>query len=135
MGNILFGLLYFLAIPCTSMILVFYAVANLNVVSWGTRDSTTPTTRGGEKKSLSERLGLGRIRRVISGKGEPEVEKKVTSDYTFSFGNLFRYAVHPGSSLKAKLQVLTQIIPEIQMSCCRCCIKFLNKIFLRLNIS
>ncbi|XP_025102509.1 chitin synthase chs-2-like isoform X2 [Pomacea canaliculata] len=90
MGNILFGLLYFLAIPCTSMILVFYAVANLNVVSWGTRDSTTPTARGGEKKSLSERLGLGRIRRVISGKGEPEVEKKVTSDYTFSFGNLFR---------------------------------------------
>nr|KAG5714920.1 hypothetical protein BaRGS_000408 [Batillaria attramentaria] len=81
--NILFGLLYFLAIPATSMLLIFFAVANLNVVSWGTRDSGPAS--GGNKKKKTTFQG---VKRMLSGAGGDDED--VTSDYTFSFGNLFR---------------------------------------------
>ncbi|KAK7493301.1 hypothetical protein BaRGS_00015427, partial [Batillaria attramentaria] len=36
---IFYGLLYFLLVPCMSMLLVFYSIINLHVVSWGTRET------------------------------------------------------------------------------------------------
>lgn len=37
--NVVYGFFYFLAIPCMSMLLMFYSFGNLNVVSWGTRET------------------------------------------------------------------------------------------------
>ncbi|XP_033113952.1 chitin synthase chs-2-like isoform X2 [Anneissia japonica] len=37
-GNILFGVLHFLAIPSGYVLLVIYSLSNLNIVSWGTRE-------------------------------------------------------------------------------------------------
>nr|KAG5704191.1 hypothetical protein BaRGS_009721 [Batillaria attramentaria] len=36
---ILHGVLYFLLVPCMSMLLVFYSLVNMHVVSWGTREA------------------------------------------------------------------------------------------------
>lgn len=35
----IFGLLYFLVTPSMQMLLIIYSIANLNNVSWGTRES------------------------------------------------------------------------------------------------
>lgn len=39
MKNIFYGSLYFLAVPTTSMLMLIYALGNLHVTSWGTRES------------------------------------------------------------------------------------------------
>ncbi|XP_076442789.1 chitin synthase chs-2-like [Babylonia areolata] len=103
--NLAYGLLYFLAIPCTSMLLIFYAVGNLNVVKWGTRDDSKPASDGGPAKTPQSRLqqiqgGLKRVVSMAGGAGGAagggaggSVDGKdggKTSDYNFSFGNLFR---------------------------------------------
>ncbi|KAL3855404.1 hypothetical protein ACJMK2_014615 [Sinanodonta woodiana] len=45
------GFLYFLAVPATSLIMVLYSICNLNVTSWGTRE--TVQTPSGKDKGLS----------------------------------------------------------------------------------
>jgi chitin synthase len=49
--NLLHGVLYFLAIPTMYLLLIIYAICNLNVVSWGTRE-TTKTSSEKEKEQL-----------------------------------------------------------------------------------
>ena len=39
--NVVFGFVYFLCVPSMYMLLMLYAVANLNNVSWGTREVGT----------------------------------------------------------------------------------------------
>lgn len=39
MKNIIYGSLYFLAVLTTSMLMLIYALGNLHVTSWGTRES------------------------------------------------------------------------------------------------
>lgn len=41
------GLLYFVLVPSMYLILALYSVINLNVVSWGTRETTTPNSAQG----------------------------------------------------------------------------------------
>ncbi|XP_013390586.1 uncharacterized protein LOC106158988 isoform X2 [Lingula anatina] len=78
--NILNGFLYFLAIPCTYLLLFIYSMCNLHVVSWGTREVTaakTPEQIAAEKKleeekkkregPLAELLGLGKTNQNIGG--------------------------------------------------------------------
>ena len=76
------------------MLLVFYAVANLNVVTWGTRD-VNKASSGKQEKSTLQRF-QGGIMRMVSMTGGQDMrtgcDDDVTSDYTFSFGNLFRLA-------------------------------------------
>lgn len=42
---VIFGILYFLCIPTGFLILVFYSLANLHVVSWGTREVAKKKTK------------------------------------------------------------------------------------------
>lgn len=51
-SNILYGVVYFLAVPTTSMLLLIYALGNLHVTSWGTRESNKPSKR--RKQQLDE---------------------------------------------------------------------------------
>ena len=81
-----------------SMVLVSYAVANLNVVSWGTRD--TSQAASGEKKQQQQQLKQRQqeqqqqkkkaVGKMIAIGDSKEKEEDLQSDYTFSFGNLFR---------------------------------------------
>ncbi|XP_060586790.1 chitin synthase chs-1-like isoform X2 [Ruditapes philippinarum] len=53
---IIHGFLYFLAIPSMSMILMLYALGNLHVVSWGTRENKTAAEQVEQKKKEEGRL-------------------------------------------------------------------------------
>jgi len=44
------GLIYFLAIPSMSMLLMIYSLGNLHIVSWGTRESAD------DKSNLQSRI-------------------------------------------------------------------------------
>ncbi|XP_021365805.1 uncharacterized protein LOC110458442 isoform X2 [Mizuhopecten yessoensis] len=88
---VLHGFLYFLSIPSMSMLLMIYSLGNLHVVSWGTRETKQPTTpqKPTEQKKDDGRLGqvkdwINRQLPADGGAGNP------SSDYAFSFGNLFR---------------------------------------------
>lgn len=48
--NLFHGIIYILAIPSMSMVLMIYSIANLNVVSWGTREVTTGQPKKDEAK-------------------------------------------------------------------------------------
>nr|XP_022330055.1 uncharacterized protein LOC111128616 [Crassostrea virginica] len=50
--NIFYGALYFLAVPTTSMLLLVYALGNLHVTSWGTRESNKSRRR--KKQGLED---------------------------------------------------------------------------------
>uniref|UniRef100_A0A8W8NNJ2 chitin synthase n=1 Tax=Magallana gigas TaxID=29159 RepID=A0A8W8NNJ2_MAGGI len=51
--NILYGFLYFVSIPSGFLVQVIYSLCNLNDVSWGTRESSTPKS---ENKKESDPL-------------------------------------------------------------------------------
>ncbi|KAL8576680.1 hypothetical protein ACOMHN_025155 [Nucella lapillus] len=87
------GLLYLLAIPAMSMLLMIYSVCNLNVVSWGTRETLTPAPstdpqslkkKGAKPTRLQQVLNLFMVGRSECANTEED------SDYGFSCGNLFR---------------------------------------------
>ncbi|XP_053386699.1 chitin synthase chs-2-like [Mercenaria mercenaria] len=55
---IIHGFLYFLAIPSMSMILMLYALGNLHVVSWGTRENKSAAEQQVEKKKEGRLSGV-----------------------------------------------------------------------------
>uniref|UniRef100_A0A2C9K7F9 chitin synthase n=1 Tax=Biomphalaria glabrata TaxID=6526 RepID=A0A2C9K7F9_BIOGL len=76
------GFLYFLCIPSMSMLLTIYSLANLHVVTWGTREgpqAKAPLVKPDQAKKKNGILDLFGA-----------VNDRKTSDFTFSFGNLFR---------------------------------------------
>ncbi len=48
------GFLYFLSIPSMYMLLMIYALTNLNVVSWGTREVKTTKTEKEEQEAKGQ---------------------------------------------------------------------------------
>ena len=61
---ILHGFLYFLAVPSMSMLLIFYSLANLHVVSWGTREAPKPANPQPAKEAKKEKQGY--LQRLLS---------------------------------------------------------------------
>ncbi|XP_062614047.1 chitin synthase chs-2-like [Saccostrea cucullata] len=53
---ILHGLLYFLAVPSMSMLLIFYSVGNLHNVNWGTRESKTAKKDDSSTQKIKKRV-------------------------------------------------------------------------------
>uniref|UniRef100_F1KQV7 chitin synthase n=1 Tax=Ascaris suum TaxID=6253 RepID=F1KQV7_ASCSU len=63
--NIVYGLVFFLMIPCTYVFLSLYALINLNVINWGTREAVSLVlNESAEQESslmrLARRLGVDR---------------------------------------------------------------------------
>ena len=81
-------MLYFLAIPSMSMLMIIFALGNLNDISWGTRDAGTANTASPTHSQQQRNSKLNDIRNWVMGPSSPT--NKATSDYQFSFGNLFR---------------------------------------------
>ncbi|KAJ8320604.1 hypothetical protein KUTeg_002191 [Tegillarca granosa] len=92
---IIHGFLYFLSIPSMSMLLMIYSLGNLHVVSWGTRETTQPTTSATQQK-VSQKKGM--VQGWLERFGMAEVGAKQDSDYNFSCGNLFRCMCCPQQS-------------------------------------
>jgi len=44
-GCLILGLVYYVALPSTNLLLIVYAIFNLNVVSWGTREVATKKSK------------------------------------------------------------------------------------------
>ncbi|TMS33224.1 hypothetical protein L596_000987 [Steinernema carpocapsae] len=53
--NIIFGLIFFLMIPSTYVFLSFYALINLNVINWGTREAVAKATGQAKEKKKAEK--------------------------------------------------------------------------------
>ncbi|XP_050419061.2 chitin synthase chs-2 [Patella vulgata] len=83
--NIFYGVLYVLAIPSMSMLLMIYSMCNLHVVTWGTRETTTAVTVNQKNSKPSKDGRLQSLLNMFSS-NKPELK----SEYGFSFGNLFR---------------------------------------------
>nr|KAG5714884.1 hypothetical protein BaRGS_000372 [Batillaria attramentaria] len=88
------GILYFLAIPCMSMLLMIYSICNLNVVSWGTREVLTaapPPDSNQAKKSGEKPTRLKQLVNLfMMGRADGVQGVEEDSDYGFSCGNLFK---------------------------------------------
>ncbi|XP_076459203.1 chitin synthase chs-2-like [Babylonia areolata] len=88
------GLLYLLAIPAMSMLLMIYSICNLNVVSWGTRETLTPAPPSegqGRKKNVGKPTRFQQLLNLFMvGRSEGSHTEEEDSDYGFSCGNLFR---------------------------------------------
>ncbi|XP_062596153.1 chitin synthase-like [Saccostrea cucullata] len=55
-SNLIFGFLYFILVPSGFLILIIYSLCNLNDVSWGTRESSTPNANVKQKKSVLSKI-------------------------------------------------------------------------------
>ncbi|XP_067661074.1 chitin synthase chs-2-like [Haliotis asinina] len=110
--NVIYGFLYFLAIPCMSMLLMFYSFGNLNVGSWGTRDSGKKVSENNlpQEKKKKQSAMQGILDRI---KGSDDAD----SDYVFSFGNMFRCICCPRPVLRdytTKMEILIQKMEDLE---------------------
>lgn len=103
---ILHGLLYFLLIPSMSIFLIFYALGNLQNVSWGTRETEAELVAKAKNEEMAEikikgetpnPRKLSTIDRVHNFFVSSEKSKKgeMESEYNFSCGNIFRCLCFP----------------------------------------
>lgn len=83
-------MLYFLAIPSMSMLMMIYALGNLHDISWGTRDTGTVAGTPQSSGTPQRRSRVDDIRNWVMGPSTNQAAPNQTSDYQFSFGNLFR---------------------------------------------
>ncbi|KAK3611790.1 hypothetical protein CHS0354_014142 [Potamilus streckersoni] len=60
------GFLYFLAIPATSVVMVLYSLCNLNVTSWGTRETAQTSSGNDTGKSGNSRNWIDVSRGALS---------------------------------------------------------------------
>ncbi|XP_062596475.1 chitin synthase chs-2-like [Saccostrea cucullata] len=89
--NIFYGIVYFLAVPTTSMLLLIYALGNLHVTSWGTRESNKQGKKRKQKQDNQEETScscfgicrcnclpaaMAKIAKIKDKKKKQEKEKK-----------------------------------------------------------
>ncbi|XP_046337442.2 chitin synthase chs-1-like [Haliotis rufescens] len=106
--TVVYGFFYFLAIPCMSMLLMFYSFGNLNVVSWGTREtagkSVSENVADVPQHKMKNKSALHGILNKMKGSADDS-----DSDYVFSFGNMLRCICCPRPVLRdqtAKIELL-----------------------------
>lgn len=123
--NLLHGPLYFLTVPSTNMLMMLYAVCNLNIVSWGTRetkqadgsDTKNDNTEGSSRQQKSKASGwidqkwFSFLNRKT---GSQSAVSHETSDYTFSFGNLFKCMCCPKSTERTDHVKMDAIIDKLE---------------------
>ncbi|KAL8601460.1 hypothetical protein ACOMHN_000402 [Nucella lapillus] len=63
---VLYGFLYFLSVPSMSMLLIFYSLGNLHVVSWGTREAPKPANPQPGKAEPKKKVEQNYFQRVFS---------------------------------------------------------------------
>ncbi|XP_064474846.1 chitin synthase chs-2-like [Ornithodoros turicata] len=73
-GCLMYGVLYFLLVPSMYLLLAVYSIINLNIVTWGTRESTTHSSRAttGLRSAMQT---LGRLLRWNRGRVRKDREE------------------------------------------------------------
>ncbi|KAL8565048.1 hypothetical protein ACOMHN_003424 [Nucella lapillus] len=115
---LLHGFLYFLSIPSMSMLLLIYSLANLDNVSWGTREvkSAAPPPPTQQPPQASSKRAQGSMSFIKEALGKLTDSKTAESDYAFSFGNLFRCLCCPRegpSTNDARFETIMKSIEEL----------------------
>ncbi|KAK6165558.1 hypothetical protein SNE40_022465 [Patella caerulea] len=105
------GIIYFLTIPSSSMLLIFYALGNLNNGAWGTRDIklvsvSNPNVPGERAKGKNPLSGAA----TLFG----NIKSKFSSDYVFTCGNLARCICCPTTALKEEDVKLQAILTKLE---------------------
>lgn len=98
---LLHGLLYFMLIPSMSMMLMIYSLANLHVVSWGTREAKPAAAPAQQVQSQTNEpkkpTGVfGELLSKLTGSTSTE------SKYTLSLGSMFRCLCCPSEKIKTE---------------------------------
>ncbi|KAK3593492.1 hypothetical protein CHS0354_037014 [Potamilus streckersoni] len=107
------GFLYFLAIPSTSLLMILYSLANLHVVSWGTRETTTPVAP--QPAAQTQNNGRGIVGSWLERIGivQQSANENQSSDYQFSCGNLMRCVCCPQPVSQAEDMKLRAILDRL----------------------
>ncbi|KAK7493270.1 hypothetical protein BaRGS_00015396, partial [Batillaria attramentaria] len=114
--NVLHGFLYFVSIPSMSMLLLIYSLANLHVVSWGTREVKSaapppPTEQQQQQAPKPQKSNF--LKDTLARLADTQ---NADSDYAFSFGNLFRCLCCPkegAGSNDLKFQAIIQSLSDL----------------------
>ncbi|GFR70591.1 chitin synthase [Elysia marginata] len=114
-SNLFHGLLYLLAVPSTSMLLMIYSIANLNVVAWGTREVTDTQLQADQEAKASRKMSQGKLQSFmklfhLGGDGQSTED----SDFGFSCGNLFRCLWCPREKPDPALANTTAILEKLE---------------------
>ncbi|GAU91388.1 hypothetical protein RvY_03650-2, partial [Ramazzottius varieornatus] len=111
---IIHGLQYFLAIPAMYLLLMIYSLTNLNIVTWGTRETYT----GHSDAVVADKpQKTGMIFNWWRRQHNPgEVAEQEDGNVTFGCGNLckFMFCMHQKAESE-KTQVLCQGIEELKL--------------------
>ncbi|XP_043284265.1 chitin synthase chs-2-like [Venturia canescens] len=110
---LLCGLIYYITVPSMYMVLIIFALFNVNNVTWGTRDSKTVVPQENEKNDVPERgqsvkSRIGSKFRTDSNQNRGSIE--------FSLAGLFRciLCTHNGVSEEdRKLEVIKYSLDQI----------------------
>ncbi|ESO97576.1 hypothetical protein LOTGIDRAFT_208748 [Lottia gigantea] len=116
--NIFHGFMYFLTIPSSSMLLIIYALGNLNNGSWGTRVDTTVPARTEIPDEMMNDTNATKTKPKL-GALSPDtlfetIRTKFSSDYVFSFGNLFRCLCCPTGQVKEEDVKMKAILEKLE---------------------
>ncbi|XP_076458865.1 chitin synthase chs-2-like [Babylonia areolata] len=118
---LLHGCLYFLSIPSMSMLLLIYSLANLDNVSWGTREvksaAPPPPNQQAPQTAPKKADSSNFIKEALSKLADT---KTVVSDYAFSFGNLFRCMCCPkegNAPNDARFETIMKSIEHLLTGC------------------
>ncbi|CAI9738742.1 Hypothetical predicted protein [Octopus vulgaris] len=106
---VLHGLLYFLFVPSTSILLMVYALGNLHNITWGTRDNSAkskPAPVKGKKLGFSSQ-----IKNVLMSNSSAGNEKE--SEYSFSCGYLCRCLCFLKEKSNKELTLLATILEKL----------------------
>ena len=90
------GIIYLLCIPSMYLLLIIYSVANLNVVSWGTREVAVKKTKKQleeEKKNVKKTAQKSRFLQWFGGSDNSNDHED--GGLTLSLGNVLKFSLFP----------------------------------------
>ncbi|XP_014768206.1 chitin synthase chs-1 [Octopus bimaculoides] len=105
---VLHGLLYFLFVPSTSILLMVYALGNLHNITWGTRDNAA---KGKPAPVKGKKMAFNQIKNVLMSNSSEGNEKE--SEYSFSCGYLCRCLCFLKEKSNKELTLLATILEKL----------------------
>ncbi|XP_077514188.1 chitin synthase chs-2-like isoform X1 [Amblyomma americanum] len=107
------GLLYFVLVPAMYLILALYSVINLNVVSWGTRETSAPNTVQADQSPSGQRRAATSLEALASCRiGDLVTCLWCTKSQRGATSRDFSFRVSRGDHKSARDSLLEPLLPE-----------------------
>lgn len=88
-GCLMYGVIYYVTVPSMYLLLVIYSIFNMNVISWGTRETVIVTKKEQEetaaKAAAAPKTAAGRVLNLLGANGQDN-----GGAISFSVSNLFK---------------------------------------------